>query len=76
MLRFPSWQFDPAGPDGVLPGLPEVIRALDAMPTLSKIGWLTSPKALLPDPPVEMLRRGGPRERREVLLAAETAGRL
>ena len=46
------------------------------MPPLSKIGWLTASKALLPEAPVEMLRHGGPRERREVLLAAESAGRL
>lgn len=76
MLRFPAWQFDPAGSDGVLPDLPEVIRALGAMPPLSKIGWMTSPKTLLPDSPVEILRRGSPRERREVVLAAETTDRL
>jgi len=76
MLRFPAWQFDPAGPDGVLAGLPEVIKALGTMPSLSKIGWMTAPKALLPAAPVEMLRHGSPHERREVVLAAETAGRL
>jgi hypothetical protein len=76
MLRFPAWQFDPAAPDGVLPGLPDVIKALGAMPPLSKIGWMMSPKALLPASPVEILRRGNPQERREVVLAAETAGRL
>jgi len=76
MLRFPSWQFDPTGPDGVLPELPKVIEALGALPSLSKIGWMTTPKALLPDSPAEMLRHGDSRERREVLLAAESAGRL
>jgi hypothetical protein len=76
MLRFPAWQFDPTGPDGVLDGLPEVIRALGDMPTLSKIGWMVSPKALLPDAPVEMLRHGTPAARREVLRAAEAATRL
>jgi excisionase family DNA binding protein len=26
--RFPLWQFDPEGPDGILDGLPETLRAL------------------------------------------------
>lgn len=76
MWRFPAWQFDPSGPDGVLPGLPETIKALGDMPLLSKIGWMTSPKVLLPEPPVAMLRRGDAAAYREVLLAAESAGRL
>lgn len=76
MLRFPAWQFDPAGPGGALAGLPEVIRALGDMPALSKIGWMVSPKALLPDAPVEMLRQGTTTARREVLRAAEAALRL
>ena len=76
MLRFPAWQFDPAGPDGVLAGLPEVIRALGDLPTLSKIGWMVSPKALLPAAPVELLRQGTPTARRDVLRAAEAALRL
>ena len=46
------------------------------MPALSKIGWMIAPKALLPDTPLALLRRGGAAERRAVLLAAETAGRL
>jgi hypothetical protein len=76
VLRFPAWQFDPAGPDGVLAGLPEVLRALGEMPPLSKMGWMVSPKALLPDSPVALLRRGTPEARREVVLAAESARRL
>ena len=52
------------------------LKALGAMPPLSKIGWMIAPKALLPDTPVEMLRHGGPQERREVVLAAESASRL
>ena len=56
--------------------MPQVIKALGAMPTLSKIGWMTAPKALLPDSLPAMLRHGDSRERHEVLLAAESAGRL
>jgi len=45
-LRFPRWQFDPQGPDGVLTGLPEVLRAL-AMPPLVKVSWFTRPQTVL-----------------------------
>lgn len=38
--RFPRWQFDPNGEDGIVRGLPEVLRALDASP-LAKLAWLT-----------------------------------
>lgn len=57
-LRFPPWQFDPAGPDGVLEGLPEVIRAL-AVPPLSKISWLVRPQPGLEGrTPLAALRAG------------------
>jgi len=39
-LRFPPWQFDPEGPDGVVRGLPDVIRASRVSP-LATMGWLT-----------------------------------
>lgn len=74
--RFPAWQFDADAPEGVLPGLPETLHALDGMPPLSKVSWFTSPKSLLPDTPLEMLRRGHPEEMREVVLAARTAAML
>ncbi|MGD1875099.1 MAG: helix-turn-helix domain-containing protein [Mastigocoleus sp.] len=38
--KFPQWQFDPSGPDGVVDGLPDVLKVLD-LPNLSKISWLT-----------------------------------
>ena len=31
MLRFPAWQFDPAGPDGALPSLPEALRDVEIL---------------------------------------------
>jgi hypothetical protein len=45
-LRFPIWQFDAEGPDGVIEGLPKVVRALKVSP-LAKISWLTTPKSVL-----------------------------
>ncbi len=44
--RFPAWQFDPEGPDGVLDGLPLVLRALKVS-DLSKLNWLMRPNPYL-----------------------------
>ena len=57
-LRFPAWQFDPDGPNGVVAGLPDVLRALDASP-LGKISWLTRPNPyLVGRTPLQALRDG------------------
>lgn len=57
---FPLWQFDASGPDGVLPGLPEVLAALDSLQPLDdldKAGFLTTPNpALGGATPVDYLR--------------------
>lgn len=56
--RFPAWQFDPEGPDGVVEGLPEVLQALHASP-LAKASWFVRPNAYLEGAtPLEALRRG------------------
>lgn len=56
--RFPAWQFDPQGPDGVIDGLPEVLRALQ-VPLLAQVSWLTKTNPVLDGvTPVEALRRG------------------
>lgn len=44
-LRYPPWQFDPAGERGVISGLPEVLAALRVEP-LSKARWLMRPNAV------------------------------
>lgn len=63
-LRFPIWQFDSEGPDGVIEGLPQVLRALQVSP-LAQISWLTTPNSVLhggPEDsditPVEALKSG------------------
>ncbi len=68
-LRFPAWQFDAAAPEGVVPGLPDVVRALGDTPPLDKIAWFVTPKALLGRTPLEALKAG---DYGEVLLAART----
>lgn len=72
--RFPTWQFDPRGPDGVLAALPAVVRALDPQPAFSKLVWLTRPNTTLDkSEPLELLRRG---EYERVLAAAHAAAVL
>jgi len=62
-LRFPIWQFDANGPDGVVAGLPETIRALPAVPTMAKINWFVRPNSYLEGHrPIDALR-GGEAER-------------
>ena len=69
--RFPTWQFDPEGPDGVIEGLPDVLRTLHASP-LAKASWLLRPNQYLEGrTPLEMLREG---RREAVRSAAETVG--
>ncbi|MDI3340781.1 MAG: DUF2384 domain-containing protein [Sphaerobacter sp.] len=56
--RFPVWQFDPEGENGVVPGLPAVIRALRVSP-LAKISWLTRPNPILDgETPLACLKAG------------------
>ncbi len=69
--KFPTWQFDPEGPDGVIAGLPDVLKALN-VPSLSKISWLTRPnKALNGLTPVEALKFG---QIDDVIAEARTLG--
>jgi hypothetical protein len=71
-LRFPLCQFDPEGPDGVAPGLAEVLQALH-LPALAKAAWLERPHpALEGQSPIARLKQG---ELDGVLAAAQRAGR-
>lgn len=56
--KFPLWQFDPSGADGVIEGLPEVLKALVGS-EFTKLNWLTSPNHYLENlTPVEALKQG------------------
>jgi hypothetical protein len=71
-LRFPLCQFDPEGPDGVAPGLADVLQALH-LPALAKAAWLERPHpALEGQSPIARLKQG---ELDGVLAAAQRAGR-
>jgi hypothetical protein len=72
--RFPLWQFDAEGPDGVLTGLPKVLKALEPQPQFSKLAWLRRANPTLGGrEPVELLREG---EVAPVLGAARAAAQL
>jgi hypothetical protein len=71
MLRFPFWQFDLTGPNGVIEGLPQVLKALQ-MSDYAKLNWLTRPNPYLDNlTPIEALKRG---EKERVLREAVAAG--
>ncbi len=57
-LRFPRWQFDPTGPDGVLTGLTEVLAALTVSPWEQASWFVRSNPSLSGRTPVEALRDG------------------
>jgi hypothetical protein len=55
--RFPIWQFDAQGEDGVLPGLPKVLDALEPQPPFAKLVWLRRPNLTLEGrEPLDLLR--------------------
>jgi hypothetical protein len=69
--KFPVWQFDASGADGVIPGLPEVLKVLN-VPALSKISWLTKPnRAFDGDSPVDALKNN---RKDKVVCEARTVG--
>jgi Protein of unknown function (DUF2384) len=70
-LCFPAWQFDPAGPDGVIDGLPAVLKVLE-MSDYAKLNWLTRANPHLDGhTPVDALKAG---EREWVVAEAAAAG--
>jgi excisionase family DNA binding protein len=72
--RFPAWQFDPHGEDGVLAGLPETLAALEPQSPFAKVVWLRRPNpALAGREPVDLLRD---REIEPVVGAARAAAEL
>lgn len=69
--KFPLWQFDPSASDGVLVGLPEVLKALEGS-EFTKLNWLTSPNPYLNNlTPVEVLKQG---EKEKVIQEAKALG--
>jgi len=70
-LRFPAWQFDPTGPDGVMDGFPQVMKALE-MSDYAKLNWFTRPNPYLNNlTPAQALKQG---QRERVVQEATAAG--
>ncbi len=57
--KFPIWQFDPEGADGVVDGLPEVLKNLSINSQFAKLNWFMNPNPVLDGlTPVQALKRG------------------
>lgn len=70
-LCFPFWQFDPAGPDGVIDGLPAVLKALE-ISDYAKLNWLTRTNPYLDgQTPIQALKAG---QKDRVLAEAAAVG--
>jgi hypothetical protein len=71
VYRYPLWQFDPEGDDGVIDGFPEVLAALNVS-DFTKLNWLCKPHlAFEGKTPIEMLKQG---EIEAVTLEAQAVG--
>ena len=70
-LCFPAWQFDPAGADGVIDGLPVVLKAL-AVSDYAKLNWLIRANPYLEgQTPIQALKSG---QKERVLAEAAAVG--
>ncbi len=57
--KFPIWQFDPQGADGVIDGLPEVLKNLSINSEFAKLNWFMRPNTVLDGlTPLEALKQG------------------
>ena len=71
--RYPKWQFDPASPGGVVPGLEEVLGHLELSPA-GAAAWMTEPSDVFGGKSaIELLRKG---RARDVIELAEEYGHL
>ncbi len=69
--KFPTWQFDAGSPNGVIDGLPEVLKTLK-LSDFSKVNWLVKPNPVLGGlAPVDALKRG---MKQEVITEANGVG--
>lgn len=56
--KYPLWQFDSEGDNGVIQGLPETLQALQVS-NLAKVSWLTRSNPVFNHlTPIEMLKQG------------------
>jgi hypothetical protein len=74
VYKFPLWQFDPEGDDGVIDGLPEILKTLQNS-NFGKLNWLTkSLRAFDGQTPIEVLKKGDAEDIEDLLIEARGVG--
>ena len=74
VYKFPLWQFDPEGEDGIIDGLPELLSRLNVS-NFRKINWLTGPMAAFDNlTPIEVLKKGDRNDIADLLIEADGVG--
>ena len=74
VYKFPLWQFDPEGDDGVIDRLPEILKTLQ-ISNFAKLNWLTKPlRAFGDQTPIEILQQGDLDEIEDLVIEARGVG--
>ena len=74
VYKFPLWQFDPEGDDGVIDCLPELLKTLQ-ISDFAKLNWLTKPlRAFEGRTPVEVLKSGDDKDIEDLIVEARGVG--
>jgi len=74
VYKFPLWQFDPEGDDGVIDGFPEVVAVLDVS-DFAKLNWFNKPhKAFDGATPIEILKKGEFEDLEDLVIEARAVG--
>ena len=74
VYKFPLWQFDPEGDNGILDGLPELLSALE-ISDFRKLNWLNkSLRAFEGRTPVEVLKSGNEEDIEDLIVEARGVG--
>lgn len=74
VYKFPLWQFDPSGEDGIVDGLPELLSRLN-ISNFRKINWLSKPMAAFDNlTPIEVLKKGNRDDLDDLLIEADGVG--
>lgn len=74
VYKFPLWQFDPEGEDGIVDGLPELLSRLN-ISNFRKINWLSKPMTAFDNlTPIEVLKKGDRNDLADLLIEADGVG--
>ena len=74
VYKFPLWQFDPEGDDGVIDRFPELIKTLQ-ISDFAKLNWLTKPlRAFEGRTPVEVLKSNNAEDIEDLMVEARGVG--